>query len=227
MLFMLSKINLLILVVALFTIVVYFTFGFQDVLIKEIARQEVDKILKQAAYLFDSENICGTIELSIPEKLQTAAGQGYYFVMEIRAMDVGEFNSLIFSVIERSQYFLSKRKGEEPPISASGRKNLSAELHIFSLNEDDELCPSHSSILGGNIGAIPIDNIVIVKEVYKGDEYIYIIPCSSANKDSCEHNRGRIACWIEQQRGEKTNCIDTPDDCMDILNVMNTCAAVS
>lgn len=231
MMFALSKINLLILVVALFTIIVYFAFGFQNVLLTNLAGQEVGKVIEQASYLINSKNLCGTIEVSVPEKLTTAAGQGYYFVMEIREVELGDRNSLIFSIINRDEFLTAKRRGREPTIVASDRRNLRASVHIFSIDERlDELCPSSSSILGLSIGGVIIDNTVIVKEVFEGKDHVYVIPCSSASDTSCEENTQKVACWIREKRGEESNCLDIPEpsDCMNIVDeIKNNCPAVS
>jgi len=214
MMFALSKINLLILVVALFTIIVYFTFGFQEVLIANNARQEVGKVIEQTAYLVNSKNLCGSIEVSVPEKLSTASGGGLYFLMEIRSVELSDSNSLIFSVINRDEYLKAKRKSEEPTIVASDRQNLKSAVHIFSIESGiNDLCYGGSALLGFGIYDLPVDSAVIVKEIKAGKNHVYIIPCSSASDTSCEENTHQVACWINQNRGKKSSCFDLPDDC--------------
>ena len=212
MMFALSKINLLILVVALFTVIVYFTFGFQNVLLTNIASQEAAKVVEQASFLINSSNICGSIEVSVPEKLQTASGQGYFFVMEIRSVDLGEKKSLVFSIINRDEYFRAKKRDEEPFISASGRRDIDAEIHLFGVDTEDSgrFCIAETTMLGINIGARLVDNVVIVIEVVGGQEHVYLIPCFSSNKEHCMQNTQEVACWIWAERGEASNCFDTP-----------------
>jgi len=217
MLFTLSKINMLILVTALFTIIVYFTFSFQGMLVSVSAGQEVGKVLEQAAYLINSRDICGKIEVSIPEKIETATGQGVSFVLEIRKVQLSDMNSLVFSVINKDEWFHAKRQHREPTIIASDRMNLKASFHVFSLDEEDNLCPADSAFLGLGLRALPIDNVVIVKEVHGGKRHVYIIPCTSSNELSCKENAERVACWIREQRGGTPSadsyCFDTPDTC--------------
>ncbi len=214
MMFALSKINLLILVVALFTIIVYFTFGFQEVLIANNARQEVGKVIEQTAFLVTSKNLCGSIEVSVPEKLSAASGGGMYFLMEIRSVELNDSNSLIFSVINRDEFLRAKRKGEEPTIVASDRRNLKSAIHIFSIESGiNDLCYGGSAMLGFGIYDLPVDSAAIIKEIKQGQDHVYIIPCSSASDSSCEENAHQVACWIKQNRGEKSNCFDLPDDC--------------
>jgi len=217
MLFVLSKINLLILVIALFTIIVYFTFSFQGMLISVAASQEVKKVTEQVSFRIGASNICGTIEVAIPEKIEMASGQGFYFVMEIRKVEFDDINSLVFSVINRETYLKAKRKGEEPTIIASERLNLKSNIHLFSLDEDDVLCPAESTFLGLGLRHLPIDNAVIVTESFKGKSHVFIVPCTSANKTSCEENTQRVACWIKEQRGSGdsafSKCFDKPDSC--------------
>jgi len=214
MMFALSKINLLILVVALFTIIVYFTFGFQEVLIANNARQEVGKVIEQTAYLVNSKNLCGSIEISIPEKLSAASGEGLYFLMEIRSVELRDSNSLIFSVINRDEFFRAERKNEEPTIVASDRRDLRSAVHIFNIDSGiNDLCYGDTTMLGFGVHDLPVDSAVIIKEIKKGQDHVYIIPCSSASDTSCEENAHNVACWINQRRGVKSNCFDLPDNC--------------
>ena len=217
MMFALSKINLLILVVALFTIIVYFTFGFQGLLVVNSANQEVRKVVEQAAFLINSQNICGSIEISIPHKIMVASGQGLFFVMEIRSVELEDRNSIVFSIIDRDEIIKARRKGKEPTIIASDRFNIKAAFHLFSLNDEDNLCLAESSYLGFGTMDIPIDYAVIVKEVYHGKTHVYIIPCTSASNTSCEENTQRVACWIKEQRGggagAESRCFDTLEPC--------------
>lgn len=211
MMFSLSKINLLILAVALFTIIVYFTFSFQEVLISNTARQEVSKVIEQASYLINSSNLYGKIEVSVPEKISAFSGKEFYFLMEIRRVPLDKRNSLVFSVIGREEYFKAKRKGEEPTIVASDRQDLNAELHIFSLNQDNDLCPADSTMLGETMGSAVIDNAVIVKETFEGKTHVYVIPCLSANEESCPENTQKAACWIIKNRGIASDAFDVPE----------------
>jgi len=229
MMFALSKINLLILVVALFTIIVYFTFGFQGLLAVNSANQEVRKVVEQVAFLINSPNICRSIEISIPDKIMMASGQGMFFVMEIRTVELENRNSLIFSIIDRDILLKAQRKGKEPTIVASERFNLRATFHLFSLDEEDNLCLAESTYLGLGSRDIPIDNAVVVKERYHGETFVYLIPCTSASNTSCEENAQRVACWVKEQRGgtmdAESNCFDTPDTCAS--PVLAGCPAVS
>ena len=229
MMFALSKINLLILAVALFTIVVYFTFGFQSVLLSNAARQEVAKVIEPAALLINSRSVCGKIEVSIPERLSTAAGQGIYILMEIRSVDVGDRNSLVFSVINRDEYMTAKRRNKEPTIVAGDRRDLRAELRLFSFPEEDteKLCPSGSTVLGLAYGRVVVDNAVIVKESFGGHDHVYIIPCHSSSNTSCEENTQKVACWVKEQRGEESKCFDTPEQAVCASYDFANCPQVS
>jgi hypothetical protein len=237
MMFALSKINLLILAVALFTIVVYFTFGFQGVLVANLAKQEAAKAMEQASEIIEAQEQCRSTEVSVPENLETASGQGYYFLMELRAVDAGDTNALIFSVINRDAFNRAAGKGEEPPIVASERRDQHAVFHIFSVNKDDELCPSDSAILGFGIRAIPIDTVIVMKEIHHGVDNVYLVPCTSANEVDCEDRLQAVACWIQKKRIDagdcpanqnscKTRCTATPDICTDIIAKMSACPAV-
>jgi hypothetical protein len=230
MMFALSKINLLILVVALFTIIVYFTFGFQAVLIAYLAGQEAAKAMEQASVVIESQAQCRSIEVSVPEKLETASGEGYYFLMELRVVDTGDTNALIFSVLNRDAYKRAVSKGEEPPIVASQRRDQHAVFHVFSVNKDGELCPSDSAILGFGIRAIPIDTVIVMKEIYRGVDNVYLVPCTSANDVDCTDKLQWAACWIKGERGSKSRCTATLepqggiDPCPPIYDAMMACS---
>ncbi|MFH1234082.1 MAG: hypothetical protein V1493_00510 [Candidatus Diapherotrites archaeon] len=231
MMFALSKINLLILAVALFTIVVYFTFGFQGVLVANLAKQEASKAMEKASQIIESQQQCRSIEISVPENIESASGQGYYFLMELRVVDAGDTNALIFSVLNRDAFNRAVSRGEEPPIVASQRRDQHAVFHIFSINKYDELCPSDSAILGFGIRAIPIDTVIVMKEIYQGVNNIYLVPCTSANDEDCTDRLQKAACWIKCERGSKSRCTDTlepqpggTDPCPAICNAMENCS---
>ncbi|MCX6802726.1 MAG: hypothetical protein NT067_06470 [Candidatus Diapherotrites archaeon] len=232
MMFALSKINLLILVVALFTIIVYFTFSFQAVLVETLARQEAAKAMEQASGVIESSEQCFLNEVSVPEKLETASGQGYSFLMELRAVDTGDTNALIFSVISRDAFRTAVNKGKEPPIMASQRRDQHAAFHIFSIDEETGgLCHSSSALIGGGIKAIPIDTFTVMKETFQGVNNIYLVPCTSASKADCDDKLQDVACWIKNKRGSETRCTDTPekppvgkDPCEEIYDDMVKCS---
>jgi hypothetical protein len=226
MMFALSKINLLILVVALFTIIVYFTFGFQGVLVSNLAKQEAAKAMEQASKVIESQQQCRSIEVSVPEALETSSGKGYYFLMELRAVDAGDTNALIFSVINRDAFTRAARNNEVPTIVASQRRDQHAVFHIFSIDKDDKLCPSDSAILGFGIRAIPIDTVMVMKEIYRGVNNIYLVPCTSSNDEDCTDRLQRVACWIQHTQGTKSRCTPTPDDCVGIIDEMSTCPEI-
>ncbi|MEM0360472.1 MAG: hypothetical protein QXK06_04020, partial [Candidatus Diapherotrites archaeon] len=124
------------------------------------------------------------------------------------------------------EYKSAVNRGRAPKITASQRREQKASFRIFSLDEDGKLCESDSLVLGFGLGPIPIDTVVVLKETASGFNNVFLVPCTSANRDDCKEKTGRIACLIQKERGFKSRCTDTPTDCSGILADMATCPPV-
>jgi len=181
--FTLSKINLLIFVVAVFSIVLFFIFGFSGILIENIATDYI-RIHEQDAFtLIGSPSLCAAQVHYLKDSIESSSGntgKGLYYVMEMKkASGKDGMNKLIFAI--------APRKTPDQYIAAASF-DTEAELKFFdfeSLKNSEPSMNDSGTVLDPQ-AAQPSNAYVILKEVNLGKTTVYIIPCSNRQGASCE-----------------------------------------
>ncbi len=182
--FTLSKINLLIFVVAVFSIVLFFIYGFSGILIENIATDYIRIHAQDAFTLIGSPSLCAAQVHYLKDSIESGSGntgKGLYYVMEIKKATGKEgLNKLIFAI--------APRKTPDQYIAAASF-DTDAELRFFDFEE----LTSGGSISVNETGTIldpqaaqPSNAYVILKEVNLGETTVYVIPCSNRQGSSCE-----------------------------------------
>lgn len=172
--------NLLILVTALFAIVAYFMMGLTDVVVGQSAQQIANSKSEQALEIINSDKLCFSSPVNIPSSIKYFGdSKEFYYTMKISRTPVksvpGKPNTLIFSI--------ANRKTPEKIIAASS-VNIDAEIVLFSWKADfetgttEEFLQKEDSVFIDPHAAEPVTSFMLVKEVYNGKKYLYIIACS-------------------------------------------------
>ncbi len=226
--FTISKINLLILVLAMFVIVTYFMFGWSNVLVSFSAQQIVDKRIGSDIYnKLGSESICDTSPInSIPPYIDYFAdvsmGGRYFYTVSISKLNNSETGKNILIIKAAS------RKEPDRVLAVSSFRT-DADIRIFDWVESDlttDQCyfeDKESLLLDPQADLwreqIPKDAITILMEHYEGKKTLYIIACST--KDGieggfCEDNLGLVGCMLKKERaGFEGNCFPIDSCCED------------
>lgn len=182
--FILSKMNLLILVVAIFAIVSYFATSFIIVTMDKEAQIVVDRAKRMADSLVNSPSYCDSVRYAIPSSLSVSGGEQFY-AMKISTSDIPESGEggkemkyLMFQIF--------KRKDRAHAI-ATDSFITSATIRMFG-ELDGVWSEVQDGVFADPQAAVPTNEIIFVKEVVGGQPIVYIIPCNSgtcvADKDA-------------------------------------------
>ncbi len=199
--FILSKMNLLILVTAIFVIVTYFSFGFSEVMLAQKSTYLITEYTTPIQNIINSPNLCVTTSFQLPSVLKYFGGKEFFYKIRINKVvdaDPDTPNYLVFALSGR---------GKKSSIIAAKKIETYAEIHLFSelnpetngltaISEYDEIIVDPQ-----NVGII--DSIYIAKQVKEGKEYIFLMSCSTTTK-TCKINEGKIGDFIKSSLGEST-----------------------
>jgi len=210
--FILSKLNLLILVTAIFAIVAFFAASLTDIAKVKEASELASKIKEQSFSLVNSPNYCFTDSYQIPDEL-AIAGSSYYYVLkvskqELEMEDGGKINVLIYSIytrdeIKRSFTSSTSSGAYVPKAIAADSFRTSAQIHLYAVGsyngsgydtlsgDGSGTVPEEDSIFIDPQAENPKNSLEFIKEVVAGKTSFYVIGC---NKEAagCEVDRERI-----------------------------------
>ncbi len=196
--FILSKINLLILVAAIFAIVAFFALGLTDIAKSKEASELVFRVSEKSFALASSSTYCAGDAYVLDPEL-SVAGSSFYYVMKVSKEQVSvggeKLNVLIFSIYPRDEIRKSfENSGYEPKAVAANSFRTRAELHLLSRSYDR----GRDYIAGSGPGGFddgkyfyadpqaitPADTLHFIKEVKDGKTSLYVIGCNSALCDA-------------------------------------------
>jgi len=203
--FTLSKLNLLILVTAMFAIISFFLFSLTSIVVSDLAQQMVNDYSETVFGLVKGEILCRKASATIPESIEYFGGlmpsQRFYYVMNIKRYPE-EFredalNALIFQIASRK---------ERDKIIATSSLDLNARIYLYDWDPMTDTMEEKSvlEIDPESAGVATKNSTVFIKEVYKGKNYLHIIACSSYSA-ICERNLDWASCWVSKCAENKRN----------------------
>ncbi|MFH0714829.1 MAG: hypothetical protein V1847_03190 [Candidatus Diapherotrites archaeon] len=181
--FTLSKLNLLVLVVAVFTIIAFFNSSMSESLkVKELN----DLVNNQSiiiSSMLSSPSYCDSLQRFIPESI-SLSGSELSYIMRVKVSEVtvdGERKSVvIFSAAERK----SEKKSAQQ-ILASASFGIASDTEVFLYSNDEDVCGSGSycevdskELVFDPQAAKPTNSFWVVKEQELGKKNLYIIQCT-------------------------------------------------
>ena len=186
--FALSKLNLLIFVIAVFSIITFFSFQLGKGLTNRYANDLVVSQSRIASDVVNSPNYCSSLQRFIPESFSTLGQSEFLYTMKLSALPASggssNVNWLIFSV--------SERRDPEHIIAASSFQTTSRIL-FWKENQwrSDDVSLDPQSVP-------PTNSFYLIKEVLQdpADQTkelatLYVVPCGvSFNSNAvCEQSR--------------------------------------
>ncbi len=200
--YILSKINLLILVTAIFAIVSFFAMGLTDITKVTESKELASRLTEKSFALTSSPSYCLSDSYLLPPELMVAGNEFYYVIAiskrTIELEEAGEeINLLIFSVYPRDE--ISKSYDVEadyvPKVIAADSFRTNAELHLYSKDYTGDNYTSSSAekdIIYLDPQAITNGNyLMFIKEIVNGEPFLYVIGCGP-DKAICEAEKTRI-----------------------------------
>lgn len=175
--FTLSKINLLILVVALFSIISFFSLNVGKIFLVNEVKQEMDKYALTLNSMLVAPTTCDSKPFSIPPKF-TSFGNNIYYHMRISTTSDPNGSRLIFSV--------SDIRTPDKILAAS---SLATDAKIVILETKTglvETLANNDDLVLDPQDVPPRNAFYAVKSVKNGLPTLYIFPCAiTANNQTC------------------------------------------
>ncbi len=200
--FVLSKINMLILVIAIFAIIAYFLFSLGDMMKVHESQLILSRLKDKADALVTSRTYCDSLFHYFPDSI-TVTGEHLYYVIKISTevddSDPNQIvNYMIFSVFPRKEFF----SGKTPKALAAASVRTTADVSLFSYLKEAGIEESTESYTLVDPQAFPPSSaLMLVKQVRAGEEYLHVIPCSTP--EICMLNKDQASCLAA---GHATDC---------------------
>jgi len=180
--FTLSKLNLLILVAAIFSIMAFFLFHLSTVTAGFEAKQLMEQYSRSASIIISSQNSCTSKSYFLQPYLQTAASGKMYYLMKISGTAVtapsgAQQNLLIFSI----------RPRKDPDLILAADSFSTNSTIVFCDNVNGTINCAVDPPTGVMLDpqkALPINAFYLVKQISSGTSYLYVIPCNLGACDS-------------------------------------------
>lgn len=202
--FTLSKINLLILVTALFSIVSFFTFNLATVFLVQETQRDLTKYAKTAEGLLNPATVCDSKPVPIPSKYYTF-GTEFLYTLKVTALpetlyypdgSTADGTRLIFSI--------SDKKSESQIISSSSFATV-ANVHVYTRSTGTfQLLGSNDPLLLNPQAIVPENTLYLVKQTVGGTQHLYVFPCTEVSSTlSCALDKKTVSGQVKTDQGEE------------------------
>lgn len=187
--FILSKLNLLILVTAIFAIISFFAIGLGDITKIKEANELASRVKEKTDSVANSNSYCDATFYPFPNDLRTAGGK-FYYVMKISKTDIesstNPVNVLIFSVYRREDMRKEKvtQSDYKAKAIAADSFRTTAAIKLYG-TQYEGTGYSGSPVEADEVfidpqAENPMNGIDVIKEVQDGKLSVYIIGCESS-----------------------------------------------
>ncbi|MFH0970709.1 MAG: hypothetical protein V1776_04600 [Candidatus Diapherotrites archaeon] len=181
--FTLSKINLLILVIALFSIISFFTLNVGKIFLVGEVRQELEKYSLTLNGMVIAPTTCDSKPFAIPSKY-SSFGNNVYYTLHISKAQTSLENRLIFTV--------SDVRSPNNVLAASSL-STNAEIVVYDLIGGTVVPLADLEELVLDPQSVPPRNaFYVVKSVTEGKETLHIFPCAITSSSQTCFGSGSI-----------------------------------
>jgi len=212
--FTLSKLDMLILVTAIFAIILFFMNSLTGIVISKQAELLVSAYVEKVSAVILSESLCFKTLVTVPEFLSyfgsaTQPEKIFPFALKISSIQPasGEqgLSSVIMSVANRQ--FPEKRL-------SSKRVDVKAKIFLYNWQtETDTIARAiDSSTVIDPQAFPPINSFVLIKELFRDETFLHVIPCSTEGS-SCVNNTEKVGCCLFNERREASACVQKLENC--------------
>lgn len=194
--YILSKINLLIFVVAIFSIVTYFTFGLIEIVKTDQSRLLLRGSSKKLSSILNSSTTCEVVYDVFRPSVNVLDRRNYY-VVKVTTQKItvnGEIvDYLIYSMFDRREYIKDPNKAKS--ISAASVRTIGSKITLYHWDNCDytDVCSRDWSDSDETIidpqSTLQVNTLIYVKELENGIIKLHIIPCSIS---SCSLARTKV-----------------------------------
>ena len=205
--FILSKMNLLILVVAIAAIIVFFTIGLSDIVLEKESNMLLNRLAKKTFTVSSSPSYCFSDSFYLPRGLNVS-GADFVFVIKADVQEINvtpsdpnseKINSIIYSIYPRRE-FVKQYKDPNYVPKAISAASLRTKAKVYMFNDDYTGTYSGNPHLlkqpGTSNGdfvvdteAVPVskNTLVFLKQKLKGIDYLYVFACDNSVCDAVKN----------------------------------------
>lgn len=207
--FTLSKLNMLILVTALFAIITFFMFSLSGFLVGHQAEKLLESYIKEADTVISSDSLCFKTTTVLPDFITyfggaTQAEKLLPYVVKISRIsspNTQSLNSFIMAVTNRQQ---------RDKFLAAKRTDTTAKILIYDWDTSTDTIKEKGGTFIDPQAFPVINSFVMVKEVFRNETFLHVIPCST-EQGTCIKNQSRVGCCLKNARGVESACISAPN----------------
>lgn len=207
--FILSKMNLLILVTAIFAIVAFFTVGLIEITKVTQASDLVTRVTEKSFSMASSPSYCLKDRYVLDEDIRVS-GAPFYYVLKISQEKVetkrgDTVNVVIYSIYPRTEITkFYENSNYDPKAIAANSFRTKAEVFFYSQDYrgsfyDGDVTEQEEIFLDPQ-AVVPANAIEFVKEIELGKPKLYIIGCNDA---LCSANKTTIGDKIRPPQGRE------------------------
>ena len=218
--FTLSKLNMLILVTAMFVIIVFFMQSLTSIVVANQANQLVSSYIEKTSSAILSESLCFKTGVTVPEFITYFGGATQGEKLFIYALKISKVEDLAGEGLSSLIMSVSNRQFQEKFLAAK-RVDVKARIKIYDWNpETDTIVESGEGFTLIDPQAFPpINSFVLIKEVFRDQTFLHVIPCAGEaalnrpERTVCNYNAARIGCLLLQERGVASACVPKLETC--------------
>ena len=202
--FTLSKINLLILVTALFSIVSFFAFNLGAVFLVQETQRDLTKYSKTAESLLNPATVCDSKPMPIPSKYFTF-GTEFLYTLKITAIQETLQYADGSSVNGTRLIFAVSDKKNDNQILSSSSFATNALVHVYARGTGTfQLIPSGEALTLNPQAIVPENTLYLVKQTVEGKQHLYVFPCTEVSSSlSCALDKQAVSAQVKTDQGDK------------------------
>ncbi len=187
----LSKLNLLILVTALFAIIAFFLINVEWIMISLSAQGRVNNYSSQIQGILSGDDYCSKTTLTVPEAIEYFGGlnssKRYYYVLYFKRISEeqqqeGE-SMLVLQMASRI---------EQDKTIATAHVLTDAKFYLYEWDPENDILTEQSSMKIDPLSkGLPKNSFVVLKLVQDGKKQLHIVACSSS-ASVCDTNLEKL-----------------------------------
>ncbi len=211
---------MLILATAVFVIILFFMNSLTPIVVGIEAQKMVEGYLEKTSTAVLSESLCFKTSVTVPESIgyfggATQSEKRFFYVLKISSVkDPAQQNPASFIMGVANRQF-------QESFLAAQRIDVKANIRIFNWDTSTDTIAESLELatLIDPQAFPPINSFVLIKEVFRDETFLYVIPCSShsqaslASRGTCVNNTEKVGCIVKQERGVASACVPKLENC--------------
>ncbi len=180
--FILSKLNLLILVVAMFAIIAYFTFSLADVVEIQESQRLLDRLSRTSSSMVNSPSYCDSLAFNFRESLEIL-GKPVFYRVRVGYQDIAAGDEDVTFII----FSFYPARSDRAIAAESFKTDAKVFLYDSDFQQANNVDDSSGWIEIEPSSVPPTNSLIVVKQIVEGEQELHFIPCLAGQ--TCESAR--------------------------------------